>query len=286
MSITYEILPDGIKRAKRTYNDGVVRGVLEIPSGRSTDMNAWLTLTLSYKLTFLDRKNPQPGNLGERIIVNSGSDWYARDPGGYMFPIRDWDNASRAQVSNMFQASWLIWNQRFLIKTPQDYDQFDYTSGKLRLRPNVQCLFRMEVSPKGHNFNIVRLQPTTDKIYHESGKDKKSFEDGFQPNEGTMADDAWRKPTLGHELGHVIGLNHIKAELGDEACIANQNQRRCYGTTPEELRNIMGVGTEITAINARPWREHLSSITYESVASWGLVVMSEPGKASLAPRRV
>jgi hypothetical protein len=48
----------------------------------------------------------------------------------------------------------------------------------------------------------------------------------------------------------------------------------------------MGVGGEITAVNARPWREHLSSITSESVASWGLVVMSQPGKASLAPQRV
>ena len=284
--VAYEMLPDGSKRARRKYHNSGVLGVLEIPSGRSVDTNAWLTLTLSYKLTFLDSKTQQPGNTGERVLFNSGRDWYARDPGGFMFPIRDWDGGSRKQFSEMFQTGWLIWNQRFLIKTPQDYDGFDYTSGKLRLRPNVQCLFRMEASSKGQNFNIVRLQPTTDKIYHEDGKKTRAFEDGFQPNEGLMADDAWRKPTLGHELGHALGLNHIKAELGDAACMKNQNQPRCYGTTPEELRNIMGVGKEITAINARPWREHLSSITDEAVAYWGLVVMSEPGKASLAPRRV
>ena len=81
-----------------------------------------------------------------------------------MYPIRDWDGASRKQFSEMFQSGWLIWNQRFLIKTPQDYDGFDYTSGKLRLRPNVQCLFRMEPSSKRQDFNIVRLTPTTDKI--------------------------------------------------------------------------------------------------------------------------
>jgi hypothetical protein len=280
------VLPDGNKRARKKYHYDGVLGTLEIPSGRNSDMNAWITLTLSYKLTFIDSKTPQPANTGERVLVNSGSAWYAKDPGGYMFPILDWDNASREQFRKMFDSAWLIWNQRFLIKTPPDYDQFDYTSGKVKLRPNVQCLFRMEASPKGQNFNIVRLQPNKDEIYTGDGRDKKKFQDGFQPTEATMADDAWRRPTLGHELGHALGLKHIKAELGDAACLKDGNQKRCYGTTPEELHNIMGVGKEITAVNARPWREHLSAITGESVASWGLVVMSEPGKASLAPQRV
>jgi hypothetical protein len=285
--ITYEVLPDGNKRARRKYHQNGVLGTLEIPtSGSWSDMNAWIILTLSYKLTFLDSKKQQPGNMGEPIIFGSGKDCYARDPGGYMFPIRDWDDASRKQFGTMFDSGWLIWNQRFLIKTPPDYDQFDFTSKNVKLRPNVQCLFRMEASPKGQNFNIVRLQPTTDDIYTENGSNKKKFQDGFQPNDGTMADDAWRTPTLGHELGHALGLKHIKAELGDAACLKDGNQKRCYGTTPEELRNIMGVGKEITAVNARPWREHLSAITGESVASWGLVVMSQPGKASLAPQRV
>jgi hypothetical protein len=286
MSITYEVLPDRSKRARKKYHENGVLGVLEIPSGRTPDMNAWLTLTLSYKLTFLDSKNRVPDNNGRDVVTYFGSSWCAQDLGGYMFPILDWDNRSREQFRKMFQSGWLIWNQRFLIKTPQDYDQFDYESGKLRLRPNIQCLFRIEPSDKGQNFNIVRLKPTTDKISHVSRKMFKSFEEGFQHSEATMADDAWRKPALGHELGHALGLHHIKAEKDDAACKKDENQRQCYGTTPEELLNIMGVGTEITAINARPWREHLSSITGEPIASWGLVLMSEPGKGALGPRRV
>jgi hypothetical protein len=286
MAITYETLPDGSKRARKKVRYNGILGLLEIPSGRSTDTNAWLTLTLSYKLTFIDSRNAQPDNLGNRIVFNSGKDWYARDPGGYMFPICDWDSKSREQFSAMFHSGWQIWNQRFLIKTPPNYDQFDYVSGKAKFRPNVQCLFRMEPSSSGQNFNIVRLQRGLDDIYDESGKRKKSIRDGFQPNEGTMADDAWRNPTLGHELGHALGLHHIRTELGDPICLKNENQRRCYGLTPEELHNIMGVGSEITAINARPWIEQLNMITDEPVATWSLVLTSEPGKGSLGPRRV
>jgi hypothetical protein len=286
MPISYDLMTDGIKRAKRRHHVNDVMGVLEVPSGRRPDMNAWLTLTLSYKLTFIDSKTPQPANTGERVLDNSGSDWYAQDPGGYMFPILDWDNKSREEFSRMFASGWLIWNQRFMIITPTDYDEFDYTSGSTRLRPNIQCLFRMEPKSNGQNFNIVRLKPTMDKIYHVSGSKTKEFKDGFQPNEATMADDAWRRPTLGHELGHALGLNHIKAELGDESCKVNGNQKRCYGTTPEEIRNIMGVGSEITLINSRPWREHLGSITREHPANFTFVMANDLGERSIAPRRL
>ena len=39
--ISYELLPDRSKRAKKKYNENGVRGVLEIPSGRTPDITSW-----------------------------------------------------------------------------------------------------------------------------------------------------------------------------------------------------------------------------------------------------
>jgi hypothetical protein len=47
---------------------------------------------------------------------------------------------------------------------------------------------------------------------------------------------------LGHEVGHLLGEDHIKLMEGDDQCKANPNLNRCYGTTQEELQNIMGAG--------------------------------------------
>src|SRR6202007_1326046 len=65
---------------------------------------------------------------------------------------------------------------------------------------------------------------------------------------------------LGHELGHAINEDHSLALKGDAQCKVNPNLDRCYGLTPEEIRNIMGVGTEITEINVGPWIDHLQHI--------------------------
>jgi hypothetical protein len=46
---------------------------------------------------------------------------------------------------------------------------------------------------------------------------------------------------------------------GDEQCKVNPGLNRCYGTTPEEMHSIMGAGTEITKINAKPWTDALKN---------------------------
>jgi len=125
--------------------------ILEIPDGGDSRKNAWLTLQLRVKLNFCDSKNSTSDRLSQ-----SGGKWFARDANGYLFPALDWT----PDLTNSFMRGFVkraedTWNYQYLLVTPRDCDQLDYTAEwksacPLKVRPNVLCLFRMAViGPSG-----------------------------------------------------------------------------------------------------------------------------------------
>jgi hypothetical protein len=276
---------------KKLRSPAAVSGQLEIPSGRNAGQNAWLTLTLGYTFTFLDRRTPDPKDTKaeKQVLFYSGSGWYARDLSGYMFPILDWDGRAIEAFHKKFRLGESIWNHKFQITTPANYDQFDYRSGGITYRPNVLCLFRMTSGVKSaQNFNVVRLDPDVTEVMTEDGKKTKrvKYPEGFRSSEGTLSDGDWRTPVLGHELGHALGQTHIKGLLGDEACLQDPNAKRCYGTTPEELLNIMGIGREITKVNGGPWCQHLAHITGTHPTLCKLELLTHPTARPVPPTKL
>jgi hypothetical protein len=270
-----------------------VTGELKTPSGIDPFENASLTLTLGYSLNFLDSRVPGSTADGPIIVQHKEYGWCARDLDDYLFPILDWGYSSITKFAKRFQQGEQIWNRRFLIKPPDDFDKLDYSTPDLAdyvLRPNILCLFRMVSGAKESQiFNVVWLNPEVfaDKKFEVPNyrtKDKKWARDGFRSHESLLTDRDVNNSNLGHELGHALNEGHILALKGDAQCKVNPNLDRCYGTGEDAL-NIMGVGSEITEINVAPWIGHLQNILGGDRMHCK-IMLTDPNVQPLPPRRI
>jgi len=230
---------------------------LEIPTSGDPRHNATLTLTLRYKLEFADGKNRVPG-----VIVTIEGTTRARDAESFPHFVRDWDDQSRTGFTKLIWLSQRIWTYKFMLIPPRTYSGLDFAHPQpgRYVRPNVLCALQMEPSDAPHirmiavrNAGPLTFQAATNRA---------------PPRNMVIDESAPQTPVLGHELGHVLGMPHIKALLRDQACLVHDNAPRCYGETPQELANIMGTGRDLWPLNAAPWVERIASHTQTKASDW------------------
>jgi len=305
LAILNKLKANDLKNAekKKAQNRSIINdilGKLEVPSGRDPFQNAWLTLTLGYELRFLDSrlrtgKFVNNSTTGDTIVEHKELGFCARDLDDFLFPILDWNSDAKQKFVKRFQQGESIWNHQFLIVPPADFDRLDYQSPSYPghvLRPNIICLFRMVYGGRNtKTFNVVRINPTVfeDPKYQVPNylsKKTKPANWGFRSHEEMLTEEDVSNANLGHELGHAINEQHILALKGDAQCKIDPNLDRCYGLTPEERRNIMGVGKEITMINAKPWLDHLQQIAAVDPIRCALVMLTDPKLQPLPPKKI
>lgn len=231
---------------------------LELPTSGDPRHNATLTLTVRYRLVFADSRN-----RAGLITMVEGTP-RARDGEGYRHFILDWDGPSRTKFTKALWLAERIWSFKFLLTPPMRYDEFDlpHPHAGWKFRPNVLCAFRFVPDDVPHiTVTAVRVDgPMNGSFTSHAAR--------ATPRDMVLEyGDPWR-PTLGHELGHVLGMLHIMALKGDKACLSDHNAERCYGEKDSEKANIMGSGRELWPLNALPWRERIAAHTGVPAADW------------------
>jgi hypothetical protein len=75
-----------------------------------------------------------------------------------------------------------------------------------------------------------------------------------------------------HEVGHLLGLEHV--DVGKAHCPAggNTNASACYGVADIDKNDVMGEGMQIRPRDAMPWRRAIQTLTgkgiVNSAADW------------------
>lgn len=249
---------------------------LEIPSGKDPRQNAWLTITLDYSLNFVDRNNPAKHSNGEPIILGNRTEGYfmAVDSDKNRFRAMDWDSYSKQIFHEKFKKSESFWNHKFLLETPADYAGLDFKgSDGCMYRPNILCLFRLR-EHKGlashKRINVVRADVTQIDFRSNKAEDTKiDFRSDVNVYNHTDVDNS----VVWHELGNALSQLHIqnlaKTPIGQTLCVKDVNNKACYITPPEYgPANVMGTGSALHPVNAKPWLEQIECNTGIPSSKW------------------
>jgi hypothetical protein len=248
---------------------------LHIPDGMDPNRNAWLTITINYRLDFIDKRNPGGVVIGGIYDWKDGRgpqpEYYAYDSNktdpahkstAEKFYVDDWDDNLKAAFEKKFKASAGFWNEKFLLKTPPNYSGLDYAVRQMpgfKLRPNVLCLYNLQGGGTPTHFPVKVLRT--------------GYTNAFRSNSGLLDETDVKNNTIYHELWHSMEDLHIQGLLGDAACIAKPALDKCYVESlgPNEEPNITGDsnrGKALSPLNAKPWIELIAQHTKTMPSDW------------------
>ena len=178
-------------------------------------------------------------------------------------------------------AAWSSWKTKFVSSAQSfwtgklwlinDSLSFPYKDRGVIYYPNVWCLFKLVgneamVPGNHHTIDVVRLAPGVNWFASNATLYDSKDMDSIQKNTTSTGKKVMQRAHV-HEVGHLLGLNHV--DVGKPHCPAsgNTDASACYGVSDHDMQSVMGTGMQLRPEHAYPWRESLRHFAREEVFS-------------------
>lgn len=171
--------------------------------------------------------------------------------------------------------SWGHWKKNFVrsarkfwhgrIWLVNDFSDYDFVDGGVTYRPNIWCRFELIGGDTtsgwyNHTIEVVRLHPSETWFGSHS-----RLYDSLDTKAVQKGTDSHGKPIMQrahvHEVGHLLGLDHV--DVGKAHCpsTGNTNKSPCYGVADVDKNSVMGEGMELRPKHGNPWRKSMVQLS-------------------------
>ena len=187
--------------------------------------------------------------------------------------------APTRKIAKWSPAAWSSWKRNFVSSAQafwtgkfwliNDSGCFPYDKGGPTYYPNVWCRFDLvgneaTVAGNHHTIDVVRLDPSESWFGSHSTLYDSKDTDSVQKATTSTGKKVMQRAHV-HEVGHLLGLNHV--DVGKPHCPAtgDTNASACYGVADDDMQSVMGSGMQLRIEHAYPWRESLRYFALEEL---------------------